>query len=218
LFVATWNWLYQIGYAKIVGDLMTENVGGMAGNVDDFIRSAWRGLWWDMLLLGILSIIFGLMLFFMPGLSIASFVFLFGLYAVAVGLLLLLQTVSVKDGNWWVRLLGAIVAFAAGAAVFLWPDISALSLLYVIAVFFIITGILQVISSIALSRAFRGEWLYFISGILSVIVGVLLILRPLTGAIAMAQTIGIFAIAYGVLIVVLALKLQGTMSRLVETA
>ncbi len=105
-----------------------------------------------------------------------------------------------------------------GAAVFLWPGISALSLLYVIAFYSIFTGILQVISSIALSRAFRGEWLYSISGILSVIVGVLLILRPLTGAIALAQTIGIFAIAYGGLIAVLALKLQGTMSRVAGTA
>jgi uncharacterized membrane protein HdeD (DUF308 family) len=196
---------------------MTENVGGMTGNFDT-IRSAWKGLWWDMLLLGVLSIIFGLLLFFLPGLSIATFVFLFGLYAFAVGLLLLLQTVTVKDGNWWVRLLGSIVAFAAGAAVFLWPGISALSLLYVIAFFFVFTGILQMVSSIALSRAFKGEWLYFISGILSVVVGVLLVLRPMTGAIALAQTIGIFSIAYGILIVVLALKLQGTVSRVAGTA
>lgn len=197
---------------------MSENAGGMTGNVDNFIRSSWRGLWWDMLLLGAISIIFGLLLFFMPGLSIAVFVMLFGFYAIAVGLLLLLQTVTVKDGYWWARLLGSVVAFAAGAAVFLWPGISALSLLYVVALYFIFTGILQVISSIALSRAFRGEWLYVISGIISVIVGVLLMLRPLTGAIAMAQTIGIFAIAYGILIGVLALKLQGTISRVAETA
>ena len=123
---------------------MAENVGGTTGYVGDVIRSAWRGLWWDMLLLSVVAIIFGLLLFFMPGLSIAVFVLLFGLYAFAVGLLLLLQTVTVKDGNWWVRLLGSIVAFAAGAAVFLWPGISALSLLYVIAFYFILIGVLQV--------------------------------------------------------------------------
>jgi uncharacterized membrane protein HdeD (DUF308 family) len=171
-----------------------------------------------MLLLSILTIIFGLLLFFMPGLSIAVFVMLFGFYAIAVGILLVLQAVTVKDGNWWARLLGAIVAFAAGAAVFFWPGISALSLLYVIAFFFIFTGILQVISSIALSRVFSGEWLYFISGILSVIVGVLLVLKPQTGAIALAQTIGIFAIVYGVLIGVLAFNLRGTMAKVIGTA
>ena len=192
---------------------MAENVGGMAGNIDDAVRSAWRGLWWDVLLLSILAIIFGLILFFLPGLSIATFVLLFGVYAIAVGLLLLLQMVTVKDGRWWVRLLGAIVAFAAGAAVFLWPGISALSLLYVIAFYFILFGVLQVISSIELSRVFRGEWLYFVSGILSVVIGVLLILNPLTGAIALAQTIGIFAVADGILLGVLALKLRGFMDK-----
>jgi uncharacterized membrane protein HdeD (DUF308 family) len=195
---------------------MAENVGDTTGYVGDVIRSAWRGLWWDMLLLSVLAVIFGLLLFFMPGLSIAVFVMLFGFYAFAVGLLLLLQAVTVKDGNWWVRLLGSIVAFAAGAAVFLWPGISALSLLYVISFYFILIGVLQVISSIALRKVISGEWLYFISGILSVIVGALLIMKPGTGAIALAQTIGIFAIAYGVLIGLLAFRLQGTMARVTE--
>lgn len=197
---------------------MAENVGGTTGNIDNRVRSAWRGLWWDMLLLSVLAIIFGLLIFFMPGLSIAVFVLLFGFYAFAVGILMLLQTVTVKDGKWWVRLLGSIVAFAAGAAVFVWPGITALTLLYVIAFYFIFVGALQVISAIELRRVFSGEWLYFISGILSIIVGVLLILRPLTGAIALAQTIGIFAIAYGLLIGLLAFRLHGTMARVAEPA
>ena len=198
--------------------MMAENVGNTTGNVGDMIRSAWRGLWWDMLLLSVLAIIFGLMVFFMPGLSIAVFVVLFGFYAFAVGLLLPLQTVTVKDGKWWVRLLESIVAFAAGATVFLWPGISALSLLYVIAFYFIIIGVLQAIAAVELRKVFTGEWLYFISGILSIIVGVLLIMRPLTGAIALAQTIGIFAIAYGVLIGLLAFRLQGTMAKVAGPA
>lgn len=195
---------------------MAENVGDTTGNVNNMIRSAWRGLWWDMLLLSALAIIFGLLVFFMPGLSIAVFVLMFGIYAFAVGILMLLQTVTVKDGKWWVRLLGSIVAFAAGAAVFMSPGISALTLLYVISLYFIFVGILQVISAIELRRVFTGEWLYFISGILSIIVGVLLIMRPLTGAIALAQTIGIFAIAYGLIIGLLALRLHGTMARVAE--
>ncbi len=195
---------------------MTENVGDTTGNVNNMIRSAWRGLWWDMLLLSVIAIIFGLLVFFMPGLSIAVFVLMFGFYAFAVGILMLLQTVTVKDGKWWVRLLGSIVAVSAGAAVFIWPGISALSLLYVISFYFIFIGALQVISAIELRRVFSGEWLFFISGILSIIVGVLLIMRPLTGAIALAQTIGIFAIAYGLIIGLLALRLHGTMARVAE--
>jgi len=192
---------------------MEENFSGKIKEFEDKARSMWKGQWWAMLLESILLIIFGLLVFFMPGLSIATFVLLFGAFAIAVGILELVHAVTIKDGNWWVRLLGAIVAFAAGIGVFLWPDISALSLLYVISFFFIFIGVLQVISSIELSRLFTGEWLYFVSGTLGIIVGILLILNPMTGAIALAQTIGIFAVADGILLGVLALKLQGTMNK-----
>jgi uncharacterized membrane protein HdeD (DUF308 family) len=182
-------------------------------NFEDMLRSTWRGHWWSMLLLSILTIVFGLLVFFMPGLSIATFVVLFGAYAIATGVLELWHAVTIKDGKWWVRVLESIVAFAVGIGVFLWPGISALSLLYVIAFFFILYGVLQMVSSIELSRVFTGQWLYFISGILSVIVGVLLILNPLSGAIALAQTIGIFAVIDGILLGVLALQLQGFMDK-----
>ena len=192
---------------------MEENFTGKIKEFEDKARSMWQGQWLSMFLLSILMIIFGLLVFFMPGLSIATFVIMFGAFAIVIGLVQLWQTVTIKDGNWWVRLLGAIVAFAAGVGVILWPGISALSLLYVIAFFFILFGTMQVISSIELSRVFAGEWLYFISGILGIIVGILLVLNPQTGAIALAQTIGIFAVADGIILGVLALKLQGTMNK-----
>src|SRR3974390_493678 len=106
---------------------MVENVSGKIENFEDVIKSTWRGHWWSMFLLSILSIVFGLLVFFMPGLSIATFVLMFGAFAIAVGLLELWNTLTIKDGKWWVRLLGAIVAFAAGFGVILWPGISALS-------------------------------------------------------------------------------------------
>ena len=190
---------------------MAENV---ESNIENVLKGAWSGVWWDVLLRGVIAIIFGLLVFFMPGLTVALFVFLFGAFAIADGILLLLQAVTVKDGRWWVRLLQGIVAIAAGIAVFIWPGISALALLYVIAFYLIFTGILQAIAAIELRKVIKDEWLYVISGILAVIVGVILVLRPLTGAIALAQTIGIFAIAYGIFLCVLALELRGLPQKL----
>jgi uncharacterized membrane protein HdeD (DUF308 family) len=185
----------------------------MVGNVENMFKWAWSGLWWDMLLRGVIAIIFGLLVFFMPGLSIAVFVFLFGSFAIIDGVLLLLQAVTVRDGKWWVRLIQGIVALAAGAAVFIWPAISALTLLYIIAFYMIVTGILQAIAAVEMRKAIKGELLLIISGILAVVVGIILVLHPLTGAIALAQTIGIFAIAYGILMGILALKLRGFMHK-----
>jgi len=191
-------------------------VGNVDSNVENMFKWAWSGLWWDMLMRGVIAVIFGLLVFFMPGLSIAVFVFLFGSFAVIDGVLLLLQAVTVRDEKWWVRFIQGIVALAAGVAVFMWPRIGALTLLYVIAFYLIITGILQAIAAIELRKAIKGELLLMISGILAVIVGVLLIMKPLTGAIALAQTIGIFAIAYGILMGILALKLQGFLHKIAK--
>ncbi|HTY90132.1 MAG TPA: HdeD family acid-resistance protein [Methanocella sp.] len=185
---------------------MAENV---ESNIENMLKWAWNGVWWDVLLRGAIAIIFGLLVFFMPGLTVAFFVLLFGAFAIADGILLLLQAVTVKDGRWWARLLQGLVAIAAGVVVFLWPKISALTLLYIIALYLIMTGVLQAIAAIEMRKVIKNEWLYVISGILAVIVGVLLVIRPLTGAIALAQTIGIFAIAYGIFICALALELRG---------
>jgi uncharacterized membrane protein HdeD (DUF308 family) len=181
----------------------------MVGNVENVSGLAWSNLWWDILLRGIIAIVFGLLIFFWPGLSIAVFVLLFGSFAFIDGILLLLQSVTVRDGKWWVRLLQGIIAIAAGAAAFLWPGLTALTLLFIIAFYMILTGFMQFFAAIEMRKAIKGELLLIASAILSVIIGVILIARPLTGAIALAQTIGIFAVAYGILLAILALKLRG---------
>jgi uncharacterized membrane protein HdeD (DUF308 family) len=181
----------------------------MVENVENYIKGAWQNLWWDMLLRGAIAIIFGLLIFFWPGLSIATFVLLFASFVFIDGVLLLLQAVTIKDGRWWVRLVQGIVGIAAGIAAFVWPGLTALMLLYIIAFYLIFTGVLQVFGAIEMRKAIKGELLLIASGILSVIIGLLMFARPLTGAIALAQTIGIFAIAYGILIAILALKLRG---------
>jgi uncharacterized membrane protein HdeD (DUF308 family) len=179
----------------------------MVENVGDYTK--WRSLWWDMLLRGAVAVIFGLLIFFWPALSVATFVLLFGSFVFIDGVLLLLQAVTVKDGRWWVRLLQGILSIVAGVATFLWPGLTALMLLYIIAFYLIFTGVLQVFAAIEMRKVIKGEILLIAAGILSVIIGALLFARPLTGAIALAQTIGIFAVAYGILLVILALQLRG---------
>ncbi len=186
----------------------------MMGNVGDQLTGAWRNMWWDMLLRGAVAIIFGLIVFFWPGLSIATFVLLFGSFVFVDGILLLLQAVTVKDGKWWVRLLQGLLSIAAAVAVFIWPGLTALMLLYIIAFYLIFEGILQVFAAIEMRKAIKGELLLIAGGVLSVIIGVLMFARPLTGALALAQTIGIFAIAYGILLAILALKLRGVGHRI----
>jgi uncharacterized membrane protein HdeD (DUF308 family) len=170
----------------------------------------WGGLWQDMLLRGVVAIIFGLLAIFLPHITVAAFILLFGAFAIADGLLLVLQSVTTRrhEAYWWVRLLQGLLSVAIGIAVFVWPGLTLLILLYIIAFYAIAGGLLQILGAIELRKAIKGELLLLVSGILAVAVGVLLILQPGLGLIALVQTIGIFAIAYGIMIAVLALRLR----------
>jgi uncharacterized membrane protein HdeD (DUF308 family) len=190
---------------RILGKLMVESV----------VRNVWYNLWQDMLLRGAVAVIFGLLALLWPGITLAVFVLLFGAFAFVDGILLVLQSVTTRrrEDYWWARLLHGLVSIAAGIAVFVWPGITLLVLAYIIAAYAIVTGILEIIGAIELRKTIKGELLMLVGGILLIAVGILLILRPGIGVIALVQTIGVFAVAYGIIIAALALRLRSLAHR-----
>ena len=99
---------------------------------------------------------------------------------------------------------------------FVWPGITLLVLAYIIAAYAIVTGILEIVGAIELRKTIKGELLMLLGGLLLIAVGVLLIWRPGIGLIALVQTIGIFAIAYGIVTAALALRLRGHAHRMAK--
>jgi uncharacterized membrane protein HdeD (DUF308 family) len=138
-------------------------------------------------------------------------VLLFGFYALVDGLLalaaLLVGGRLVADRRGWLVVEG-VAGIAAGVVSFLWPGITALVLLYLIAVWAIATGVLEVAVAIWLRRELRGEWLLALVGVLSVLFGVFLVVRPGEGAIAVVWALGIYALVFGVALVALGLRLR----------
>jgi uncharacterized membrane protein HdeD (DUF308 family) len=110
--------------------------------------------------------------------------------------------------NWWVMLLAGLVSVAAGIAMFVWPGITSKILLYVIAVWAIALGILELVLAIDLRREIEGEWALLLSGVLSVVFGILVIVYPVAGALSILWMIGLFAILFGALLLVLAHRLH----------
>jgi uncharacterized membrane protein HdeD (DUF308 family) len=170
----------------------------------------WHVAWWDVLLRGLIAIAFGLALLLWPGLSLKVFVYLFAALAFFDGILVLLQMVTIRDGKWLSRMLHGLVAIAAAAAVVLWPGLTLLSLAFLLGVYWIVTGALEILYAIDLRKVIRGELLLIAAGILSIIAGGILIFYPLVGLVAFAQVVGIFNIALGIILVLLAAKLALT--------
>jgi len=166
---------------------------------------------WDMFLVrGILAILFGVATLLMPGITLVVLVVLFGAYALVDGVVL--SIVAIKnhknDSNWWLMLLTGLVSIAAGVVTFAWPGITTVTLFYVIVAYAIATGISEVIYAIRFRKEIEGEWLLVLDGILSVGFGILLIAQPIPGALAVLWMIGVYAIAYGAMLVVLAFRLR----------
>jgi len=166
--------------------------------------------WWLLLLRGICAILFGVLTFVWPGITLLTLVLLYGAFALADGVLALAEAVmgSAPAPRWWLALVG-LLGIAVGILTFAWPGITALVLLLFIAGWAIATGILQIVGAIRLRKEIDNEWLLIASGVLSVIFGLILVAQPATGALALLYVIGIYAVLYGILEVWLSLRLRG---------
>ena len=167
--------------------------------------------WWLLLLRGVAAIAFGLLAFLWPDLTLLTLIFLWGLYAIADGIIALWAAIASKGGEiaprWWLAVVG-IAGIVAGALAFVWPGMTALVLLMFIASWAIVIGILQIWGAIRLRREVEGEWLLGLSGLLSVAFGVIMFAQPGAGALAVVWLIGWFAILAGCVYIALAFQLK----------
>jgi uncharacterized membrane protein HdeD (DUF308 family)/sporulation protein YlmC with PRC-barrel domain len=154
--------------------------------------------------------LFGLAAFFLPGITLTVLILLFGAFALVDGVFAIIAAVRTRRRNerWWLLLAEGVLGVLAGIVAFIWPGLTALALLYLVAAWAIITGILEIVAAIRLRQEIVGEWALILSGVLSVIFGVLLAVLPGVGILALLWLIGAYAVAFGVLLIILAFRVR----------
>jgi uncharacterized membrane protein HdeD (DUF308 family) len=166
--------------------------------------------WWVIVLRGVCAIVFGLIAFASPGVTLSALILLWGAYAFADGVLALVAGFSgAAEGRWWTWIAWALVSLLAAASALLYPGITAMALLYLIAAWALITGTLQLAAAIRLRKEIEGEFWLALAGVGSLLFGVLLIARPGAGAVAVMWLIGVYAVAFGIFLVALGLRVKG---------
>jgi len=166
--------------------------------------------WWVVLLRGAVAILFGALALVWSGLTLEILVLFFGAYVLVDGVFAIIAALTHRAGHdrWWVLLLEGLVGIAAGLLTFLFPMVATLALLYLIALWAILTGVLEIVAAIGLRREIQGEWLLAISGIVSLILGVLLLIFPAAGEVTVIWLIGVYAILFGAVLLGLGLRLR----------
>ena len=166
--------------------------------------------WGWIVLRGVAAVLFGVLAIAWPGITLATLVIVWGAYALAEGLLTLIAAWQVRDEGrpFWSLVVVGLLGIAAGVITFLWPGITALTLLMIIAGWALIMGIFQIVAAIRLRKVIEREWLLGLSGVASVIFGVLMIISPGAGALAVLWLIAAYAIVFGVLLIVLGFRLR----------
>jgi len=166
--------------------------------------------WWAIALRGMLGILIGIVAFAMPIPTLVALVYLFGAYALLDGVfnLAAARRRTSAQRPWWALLLSGLAGIGAAIVSFVWPGITALALVYVIAAWALVTGGLQLAAAITLRKEIQGEWLLALSGLVSMFLGGLLAVFPDAGAIGLVWYFGAYAMLFGVLMVALSFRLR----------
>lgn len=157
---------------------------------------------WSLLLRGLIAIFVGLFALFYPTMTLSIFVILLGIYIFANGILAMIFSFydrQYQDKHWWIYGIEGLLGLLVGIIVFTWPIMTTIALIYLVATWAIITGIIQIIAYMKLHKIFEHEMLILLAGILSIVFGIFFFKFPTAGLITATWIVGFYALIYGFL-------------------
>lgn len=165
--------------------------------------------WWAVLVRGAIALLFGILILLIPNITLSTFILLFTVYALISGALATASSIEFHDQHlWWVHLLEGLMFLLAGAFSLVFRGMTAVTMLYVVAVWAIISGLFEIWASAELRREVKEEYWLLLSGIISLVLGVLLFLFPGAGVLSAVGLISAYGIAFGLVTVILSFRLQ----------
>jgi uncharacterized membrane protein HdeD (DUF308 family) len=172
------------------------------------------GIWWALVIRGVLAVVFGILAFFYTGQTLVALVYVFGVFALLSGIVTLIAAVRAGEAHqrWGWLAASGLIGVAAGVVSFVWPNPTAVAFVYIVAAWAILSGVAEIAFALALPGTLAHPFWAAFSGALSVLFGVLLAVWPRSGETALVWLIGIYAIAYGLTMLYYAFLLQAARS------
>lgn len=177
-----------------------------------------RNYWWFMVIRGLAAVLFGLIALLRPGLTLLVLVYFFGAYALVSGVMAVVASIEMRRvfSRWWVVLIEGLAGIAAGLIAFAWPGITALALLYLIAFWAVLTGVLELVAAFSGRMPLALEWTLALAGIFSILFGAYLIILPGAGLLSLVWLTGIYALVFGILLIIRAFQFRSADTALMQ--
>lgn len=166
--------------------------------------------WWHVALRGFLALLFGILLFAWPGIALFVFAIIFGAYVFVDGIFTLVAAINYKAGagkRTWLFIRG-ILGIIVGIITLCLPAVTEIALILIIGAWALIAGIMELSFAFTAVKETGAKWLFAISGILAIILGILLLIRPIAGIIAVIWFIGAYALMAGIVLIILGFRLR----------
>ena len=165
--------------------------------------------WWMFVLRGVFAIIFGVLAWVWPGITLIALIYLFAAYSLIDGVTSLIAIFS-EGGRtrWFGLLLEGVLGIGAAIVAIAWPGLTTLAFAYFIGAWAVISGVLKIVTAIRLRQEIDNEWWIGLSGLLSIVFGIILFVAPGAGVLSILWLIGIWAIVIGVFLIMAGFRLR----------
>lgn len=166
--------------------------------------------WWIFVMRGVFGVILGLMALFMPGVTFTTLIIFLGAYLLIDGIFSIIAAINARKhlDAWGWYLASGIFSVIVGIITFYSPFATALALLYFIAFWVIIAGLIEIIIAIRLRKEIKGEGWYILGGLITTVFGVLILINPIAGALTLTMIFGVYALIFGIMLIYLGIKLK----------
>lgn len=166
--------------------------------------------WWLVVLRGVLAVLFAVLAFIWPAITLSILVIFLGAYLFVDGIFSLVHGFRIMktDSHWWALVLEGLIGVIAGLIALFSPGVTALFLVVLVAIWSVVTGILEIILAIRLRKEITNEWMLVLAGVLSLVFGILLFIQPLTGVVVISWWLGFYALFFGIFLITVGIRLK----------
>jgi uncharacterized membrane protein HdeD (DUF308 family) len=175
-----------------------------------FMSSFYQRSWWSLMIRGVVAVIFGILALAAPAKTLDFLIMLFGIFVLVVGLVATIGAIMHRkeSENWWLILIPGVAGIVIGLISVAMPAFTEAIIIYLIAIWALVSGIGQIYSAMKIRKDVEGEWMPILIGIISIVLGILLFVRPIEAAATVMWLVGLFVLVIGILWIVMGFRVR----------